>query len=73
MENARQKTQRKAWVERKLAEDPDYFKKLGKKGGSVKSDLKGFGSMALFNPLKHHAASVKGGTTTSRKKAVDKV
>ena len=65
MQSERQKKQQKGWVKRKLAEDPDYFKNLGKKGGSVKVPTKGFGMMSLINPEKHRQASVKGGTNSS--------
>lgn len=68
MENSRQKKQRRAWVQRMLDKDPDYFKKLGKKGGSYQSPSKGFGTMSLINPEKHRQASAKGGTRTARRK-----
>ena len=61
MENERQKKQRKAWVERLLKENPDYFKKLGARGGKAKVPTKGFGMMSLTNPEKHRQASAKGG------------
>ena len=67
MENERQKKQRKAWVQCKLAEDPDYFKKLGKKGGSAKVPTKGFGMMSLTNKAKHMEVSAKGGARTNKK------
>lgn len=62
--------QQKEWDRRKLAEDPDYFKKLGKKGGSAKAPTKGFGMMSLINPEKHRQASTKGGTASSKKKMI---
>ena len=71
MENDRQKKQRKAWVQRLLDQDPDYFKKIGKKGGAHKSPSKGFGMMSLINPEKHRQASIKGGTASNKKK-IDK-
>ena len=67
MQNEHQKKQRAAWVERKLAEDPDYFKKLGSKGGAAKVPTKGFGMMSLTNKAKHMEVSAKGGTNTNKK------
>lgn len=72
MENARQKKQRKAWVQRILDQDPDYFKKIGKKGGSAKVPSKGFGMMSLINPDKHRRASSKGGENSKASKTKDK-
>lgn len=71
MQNERQKKQQKEWVKRKLAEDPDYFKKLGKKGGKATVPTKGFGMMSLINPEKHRQASIKGGAASNKKK-IDK-
>lgn len=71
MQNERQKKQQKEWVRRKLAEDPDYFKNLGKKGGSAKVPTKGFGMMSITNPEKHRKVSTKGGTASNKKK-IDK-
>jgi hypothetical protein len=67
MRNEQQKKSRKAWVQRLLAEDPDYFKKLGAKGGRSEVPTKGFGMMSLINPEKHRKTSSKGGKQSSRK------
>lgn len=67
MQNERQKKQQKEWVKRKLAEDPDYFKNLGSKGGKAKVPSKGFGMMSITNPEKHRQASSKGGTESNKK------
>lgn len=71
MQSERQKKQQKEWVRRKLAEDPEYFKKLGSKGGKANVPSKGFGMMSLINPEKHRQVSIKGGVASSKKK-IDK-
>ena len=51
-----------------LLNDPDFYKKIGKKGGSAFTHYpKGFAS----NPELARIAGKKGGTISRRKKAVE--
>lgn len=49
----------------------DFYQKIGSMGGKVKTDKpKGFAALALKDPEKHKAASSKGGTNSSKARAV---
>jgi general stress protein YciG len=46
-----------------IAREPDFYKRIGSKGGQ-KTGPKGF---AVMDYEKHHAASIKGGSTSRRR------
>lgn len=47
-------------AEKIRSKDPDFYRRIGKVGGSRTSGAKGF---ALMDPRAHQAASSKGGKT----------
>lgn len=49
-----------------LANDPDFYRKIGRIGGS-KSTTGGFSYLADMNPEKHRRISAKGGKLSKRK------
>lgn len=60
---AEKKTGRQEYLERLLAKDPDYFKRIGARGGSVHRDR----PFALDKELAA-AAGAKGGAISKRGK-----
>ena len=54
-----------------LARDPDFYKKIGRKGGTQpKRTPSGFAYLALYDPEKLREASAKGGFISRRTKKV---
>lgn len=52
-----------------LARDPDYYRRIGKLGGSATSDRpRGFAYLAGVDPAKLSEVSAKGGSKSRRRK-----
>lgn len=54
--------------DRFLAQDPDYYVKLGQKGGKVKKTKPG--GFAVLSPEQRREVSAKGGRASRRRKRV---
>ncbi len=52
-------------AEKNIASDPDYYSKLGQRGGSAPHKARGF---ELMSPAKRRAAGKKGGTVSRKKR-----